>query len=210
MGLLRRHHTAPLVVGSAVCVVDTAGHGWVGQQCHADLAPDHIALLAATTFMLQGARVRAVRRLPVAPWLEATRTAASDPETFNETMNSSGVGPLGLEPPPGVRMRGSLSLLPTGSLTGDWEPVDCFAHIALASRLFGVLAAAALWCEIEAALEHAARMLEESADEVDFTRPTIMPRMPQTLIAFGIRQAALGRTPPARPREDEPGEPAPY
>lgn len=192
MSLFRRRQRVPISIGDAVCVVDTNGRGWVGQECHADLTPDHIALLAATTFMLQGARARTLLRLPVAPWLEATRTAASYPDVFNETMNSNGVESIGPHAtPPGARVRGTFSLLPTGFLTGDWKPGECFENVALASRLFGVLAAAAQWYDVGDAVEHVARRLEATAAEVDFTRPQLMAEMPQALVGYGLRQAAV-------------------
>lgn len=196
-------------VGSAVCVVDRSGRGWVGEQCHADVPPDTIALLAATTFMIQGARVRALRHLPVAPWLEATRLAASHPDIFNDTMNSRGVTPVGQALTPiGARVRGTFSILPSGCLTGEWDPPEHFTQVALASRMFGVLAAAALWCEVEDAVDHVARRLDETAGEVDFTRQHVMSQMPQLMVTYGSRRAARDRRAPLRGREDDPGEPA--
>jgi hypothetical protein len=209
MGLFNRRKQAPMSVGNALCVVDRNGRGWVGQQCHADIPPDTIALLAATTFMIQGARVRALRHLPVAPWLEATRMAASYPDVFNDTMNSRGVTPIGSAVTPiGVRMLGTFSILPTGFLTGEWDPPEPFTQIALASRVFGVLAAAALWCDVEDAVDHVARRLDETAGEIDFTRPHVMAHLPQLMVTYSSRRAARGRTRPLRRREDDPGEPA--
>jgi hypothetical protein len=203
MGLFRRRQKAPMSVGNALCVVDTRGRGWVGEQCHADLPPDTIALLAATTFMIQGARARALRCLPVAPWLEATRTAACYPDAFNETMNSGGVAPVGPDStPPGTRIAGTFWILPSGCLTGSWEPAEIFEDVALASRLFGVLVDAALWCDVGSAVEHVARRLDETAHEVDFTRPHVMAQMPEAMIAYGIHQAVRDRMapPPAETR----------
>jgi hypothetical protein len=197
-------------IGSALCIVDMRGRGWVGEQCHADLPPDTIALLAATTFMIQGARERALRHLPVGPWLEATRTAAAYPDAFNETMNSGGVAPIGREETPlGARMLGTFSLLPSSCLTGAWDAPDTFENLALASRLFGVLAAAATWCDVEDAVEHVARRLEDTAGDVDFTRPHVMAEMPQAMITYGIRRAEQAWVTPPRRREDGPGRPAP-
>jgi hypothetical protein len=209
MGLFNRRQKGPMSVGSALCVVDRMGRGWVREECHADLTPDTVALLAATTFMIQGARVRALRHLPVAPWLEATRTAAAYPDVFNETMNSSGVVPIGQGLTPiGVRMRGAFAILPTGCLTGQWDPPETFAQVALASRLFGVLAAAALWCDTEDAVEHVARRLEEMAPEVDFTRPYVVAQLPQRMIGYGSRLAARDRSASLRRREGDSGSPA--
>jgi hypothetical protein len=200
MGAFSRRRKTPISVGSALCVADKNGRGWVRQQCHADLPPDTVALLAATTFIIQGATVRAHRHLPVAPWLEATRTAASYPDAFNETMNSNGVAPIGPAAiPAGARMSGSFSITPSGSLTGEWDSLDIFEDIALASRLFGVLVAAAMWCEIEDAVEHVARRVDETACDLDFTRPHVMTQMPQAMTAYGIQQAAQDRlSPPPR------------
>jgi hypothetical protein len=196
-------------LGRAVCVVDTNGRGWVGQQCHPDVSPDTVALVAATTFMIQGASARALRRLPVAPWLEATRMATSYPDLFNETMNSSGVAPIGQSAvPPGVRMSGAFSMLPSGCLTGEWTPPEHFDRIALASRLFGALTAAALWCDVEDALDHIARRLDQTAGEIDFTRPHVLTQMPHAMIVFGCHQAARGRAASSRGGDDDPGEPA--
>lgn len=209
MGLFGRRHQAPLLMGSAVCVVDRTGRGWVGQRCHADLLPDTIALLAATTFMIHGAAVRALRHLPVDPWLEATRTAAAYPDVFNETMNPNGVAPIRAVPTPiGVRMSGTFSTLPSGCLAGEWEPREIFENIALASRVFGVLAMAAMWCDVEDAVAHVARKLEDTAAGIDFARPHVVAELSQGLIAYGRHQAADDRMAPRRRQRDDPGEPA--
>jgi hypothetical protein len=208
MGLFSRRRKSPISVGSALCVADQHGRGWVREQCHADLPPDTIALLAATTFMVEGATVRAHRHLPVAPWLEATRTAACYPDAFNETMNSSGISPVGLATPPaGARMRGTFVLTPASCLTGEWDTVETFEDIALASRLFGVLVAAATWCDVDDAVEHAARRLDETADHADFTRPHVMEQLPQMLTTYGQQESARARLAGHRHRED-PGRPA--
>jgi len=208
MGLFSRRRKTPISVGSALCVADKNGRGWVRQQCYADLPPDTIALLAATTFMVHGATVRAHRRLAVGPWLEATRTAASYPDAFNETMNSNGIAPVGLATPPaGARMRGSFILTPARRLTGEWDSLETFEDIALASRLFGVLVAAAMWCDVDDAVDHVARRLDETAEQVDFTRPHVMAQMPQALTTYGVQEATRARLAAPRRRED-PGRPA--
>jgi hypothetical protein len=206
MGLFARRRKVPVSVGSAWCVVDRFGRGWSRQQCHADLTPDTVALLAATTFMIEGAAVRAHRRLPVAPWLEATRTAAAYPDAFNETMNSGGVSPIGpAGTPGGTGMHGSLSMLASGAMTGEWDGLETFEEIALASRLFGVLVAAATWCDAEDAVERVARRLDETTAQVDYTRPSVMAQLPQAMMGYGLQQPGRDRLSSPRRHEDGPG-----
>lgn len=199
MGLFARRTRNPMPVGSALCVVDAHGRGWARQQCQGDVPAGTVALLAATSFIVEGAAVRAHRRLSVAPWLEATRTAAAYPDDFNETMNYGGVAPAGPATTPiGTRMVGRFSLLPSSCLTGAWEPLETFEDIALASRVFGVLVAAATWSDVDGAVERVARRLEETTSEADFARPHVMEQLPQAMTAYGLQQAARDR--PAPPR----------
>lgn len=155
-----------------------------------------IALLAPVTLVIAEASRLARQGGAVGSWLEQFSTACEiGAETYNRVVNPGGVAPVspGERVSSGSGLVGEFVLLGDGFMTGSWSAFGGYRPEEHAQRVLGVLVAAAEWVGAADALPHAAEILSDGTDRIDFTLPKVATELPHRILEYSAQAGALHR-----------------